>query len=528
MSAPRRAANLASALTLCARRLPDELALVHGSTRWTWAELDARVDALAGELADRGVVAGECVLLDSPNHPDFIVAMYAAWRLGAVLAPVNCRLHASDVAGMARVCRPTAMIAHASTASHATAVADAVGGLRATLWVDGDGPDAVAAQAGHPRRGDHPVRAGDPAWYFFTSGTSGPPKAAVLTHDQLGFVVTNHLADLMPTTTEADRSLVVAPLSHGAGIHLLTQVARGAATVLTESPGLDPDEVWRLVEAERVSNVFTVPTILNMLVEHPAVAAHDHTSLRYVVYAGAPMAGRDQQRARAVLGDVLVQYYGMAEATGNVTVLPSWAHDHRSPEGVEFGTCGYPRTGMQVSIQDPDGAEVATGVDGEVCVAGPAVFPGYLDNPAATEAAFRDGWYRTGDVGQLDESGYLYLTGRLSDMYISGGSNVHPRDIEEKFFGHPDVEEVVVLGMPDTTWGEVGTAVVVRVPGSTLEPAELRSWAAERMARYKVPRHIVFWDELPRSGHGKIARRTVRQRLVDNGWGADGPAGGPR
>jgi fatty-acyl-CoA synthase len=382
--------------------------------------------------------------------------------------------------------------------------------------------------AGTPRRGDHPVRVGDPAWYFFTSGTSGPPKAAVLTHDQLGFVVTNHLADLMPTTTEADRSLVVAPLSHGAGIHLLTQVARGAATVLTESPGLDAVEVWRLVEAERVTNAFTVPTILNMLVEHPAVAAHDHSSLRYVVYAGAPMASRDQQRARSVLGEVLVQYYGMAEATGNVTVLPPWAHDHRPPEGVEFGSCGYPRTGMQVSIQDPDGAEVPPGVDGEICVAGPAVFPGYLDNPAATEAAFRDGWYRTGDVGRFDESGYLYITGRLSDMFISGGSNIHPRDVEEKLFGHPDVDEVIVLGMPDAKWGEIGTAVVVRAPGSTLDEAELRRWAAERMARYKVPRHVVFWDELPRSGYGKIVRRTVRQRLVDAGWGADRPAGGVR
>jgi fatty-acyl-CoA synthase len=528
MSAPRRAANLASALSLCARRLPAELALVHGNTRWTWAELDAQVDALAGELADRGVVAGDCVLLDGPNHPDFVVAMYATWRLGAVLAPVNSRLHDSDVAGMAAVCRPTAMIAHASTASHAAAVADVMGGLRATLWIDGDGPDAVAKAVGAPHLGDHPVSAADPAWYFFTSGTSGPPKAAVLTHDQLGFVVTSHLADLMPTTTEADRSLVVAPLSHGAGVHLLPQVARGAATVLTESPGLDADEVWRLVETERVSNVFTVPTILSMLVEHPAVAAHDHSSLRYVVYAGAPMASRDQQRARSVLGEVLVQYYGMAEATGNVTVLPPRAHAHRSPEGVEFGSCGYPRTGMQVSIQDPDGVEVPPGVDGEICVAGPAVFPGYLDNPAATEAAFRNGWYCTGDVGRFDESGYLYITGRLSDMFISGGSNIHPRDVEEKLFGHPDVDEVVVLGMPDAKWGEVGTAVVVRTPGSTLDAAELRRWAAERMARYKVPRHVVFWDELPRSGYGKIVRRTVRQRLVDGGWGADGPAGGVR
>jgi len=364
---------------------------------------------------------------------------------------------------------------------------------------------------------------GDPAWYFFTSGTSGTPKAAVLTHDQLGFVIASHLVDLMPATTHEDRSLVVAPLSHGAGVHLLPQVARGAATVIPESASLDPAEAWALVESEQISNMFTVPTILNRLVDAPAVQERNHSSLKYVIYAGAPMATRDQSRAREVLGEVLVQYYGMAEATGSVTVLPSREHDHQPPADVEYGTCGYPRVGMQISIQDLDGNERGPGVNGEICVAGPAVFPGYLDNPEATQAAFRDGWYRTGDVGMLDDSGYLYITGRLSDMYISGGSNVHPRDIEEKLLGHPAIAEAVVLGMPDPTWGEVGTAVCVLAPNASVDAEELRSWLTERMARYKVPRHFIFWDELPRSGYGKIVRRTVRDTLVEGGWRTGGP-----
>ncbi|MFD0852189.1 AMP-binding protein, partial [Actinomadura adrarensis] len=171
------------------------------------------------------------------------------------------------------------------------------------------------------------MRAGHPCWYFFTSGTSGAPKAAVLTHDQMGFVVTSHLCDLMPATTHEDVSLVVAPLSHGAGIHLLPQVARGAASVLTVSDRLDPEEVWRSVEAEGVTNAFTVPTILKRLTEHPAVERYDHSSLQYVIYAGAPMHAVDQEYARAVLGDVLVQYCGLGEVTGNITVLPPAAHD---------------------------------------------------------------------------------------------------------------------------------------------------------------------------------------------------------
>lgn len=513
-----RAVNLASILTQTARRLPDADALVHGGTRWTWRDLDERVDALAAEMHRRGVRSGQCVLLDGPNHPEFVQAMFATWRLGAVLVPVNSRLHEDEIASIAGVCTPILMIAHDSVASHVPAVESSVDGHLDVLWLDSTGPSAVASCAGVAGWPDCGMWVGDAAWYFFTSGTSGKSKAAVLSHDQLGYVITNHIADLMPTATETDRSLVVAPLSHGAGMHLLPQVARGAASVIPTSASLDPAKVWQLVETERVTNMFTVPTILKRLVEHDAVRARDHSSLRQVIYAGAPMASADQRRAREELDEVLVQYYGLAEVTGNITVLPSQHHDHTSPPGVEFGTCGFPRTGMQVSIQDESGGELPPGSTGEVCVAGPGVFPGYLHNPEANAAAFRDGWFRTGDVGLLDESGFLYITGRLSDMYISGGSNVHPRDIEEKLINHPDVHEALVLGMPDSTWGEVGVAVCVACEGSAPAEDEIRGWLTERMTRYKVPRHVVFWSELPRSGYGKIVRRTVRDLLVESGW----------
>ena len=178
----------------------------------------------------------------------------------------------------------------------------------------------------------------DPCWFFFTSGTTGRPKAAVLTHGQMAFVITNHLCDLMPGTTEQDVSLAVAPLSHGAGIHLLTQVARAACTVLPASTRFDAEEIWQLVERHRVSNMFTVPTIVKMLVEHPAVDAWDHSSLRYVIYAGAPMYREDQKRALEKLGPVLVQYFGLGEVTGNITVLPPALHEAADAPGARLGT----------------------------------------------------------------------------------------------------------------------------------------------------------------------------------------------
>lgn len=519
MSIPQRAVNLAHLLTQTARRLPDETAIVHGDTRWTWAELDRRVDALAAELRGRGVTPGDCVLLHGPNHPEYVQAMVAVWRVGAVLAPTNFRLTPSDVTVIASVCKPVAVIAHPGGKAHVDAVRE-LGGLSAgTLWMDGDGADTVAGlPAATEPVPTAAVHEGDPAWYFFTSGTSGAPKAAVLTHDQLGFVVTNHIADLMPGLGADDASLAVAPLSHGAGVHLLPQLARGATTVLTTSPGMDGEEVWGLVERERVTNVFTVPTILKMLTEHPAVERFDHSSLRQVIYAGAPMYTVDQEHARQVLGEVLVQYYGLGEVTGNITVLPPAEHGRPLPVGVEFGTCGRPRTGMQVAILDAEGTELGQGETGEICVAGPAVCAGYLDNPDATAAAFADGWFHTGDLGMLDEHGYLYITGRASDMYISGGSNVHPRDIEEKLLAHPGVAEAAVLGMPHPRWGEVGVAVWVATAGVTTSDEEIKAWLEPKLARYKIPRHLVRWDELPKSGYGKIVKRTIREQLLADGW----------
>lgn len=514
-----RAVSLAQALRHNAKRFPDRDAVVHGDTRISWLKLDRMVDELAAELQAGGIGRGDVVLVHSPNHIELIQVMYATWRVGAVFAPTNYRLTAGEAAGLADLCRPKAIICHVDYAGHAEAVRAAVEVTAGTWWIGArEGQDRAIAGIPTGARPTTPaLLPGDHAWYFFTSGTSGRPKAAVLTHDQMGFVLTNHLCDLMPGTTEDDAHLVVAPLSHGAGIHHAAQVARAAKTVLPTSTSMDTDELWSLVERERVTNMFTVPTILKTLAEAPEVTEYDHSTLRYVIYAGAPMYMADREHAREVLGDVLVQYYGLGEVTGNITVLPPHLHDRPSPEGVEFGTCGYPRTGMEVSIRTEDGVEVATGEQGEICVAGPAVFSGYLNNDAANAEAFRDGWFRTGDLGMLDDEGFLYVTGRASDMFISGGSNIYPREIEEKLLKHPAVGECAVLGMPDPKWGEVGVAVCVPKAGHTLAEAELREFLEPQMARYKVPKRFVFWETMPKSGYGKIVKRTIRETLLAPG-----------
>ena len=517
----KRVMNLAQFLRQTAKRYGGEIALVWGERRWTWAELDRRVDAMAVALAARGIGKGDRVLVQSKNCNQMFESLFACFRLGAVWVPTNFRLTADEVAHLAKASGAAAMICGAEFPDHAAAAKQAAPSIRVTISIGaapfGDDYDALVGEHDGQSAPEAAVERDDPCWFFFTSGTTGRPKAAVLTHGQMGFVVTNHLCDLMPATTHRDASLVVAPLSHGAGIHQLAQVARGVKTVLLGSEKFDAAEAWRLIEQWRVSNMFTVPTILNLLAAHPAADKFDHSSLRYAIYAGAPMYREDQKRALKKLGQVLVQYFGLGEVTGNITVLPADLHEPEDGPHAKIGTCGYARTGMQISIQDDNGRELGAGETGEICVCGLAVFAGYYDNPEANAKAFRDGWFRTGDLGHMDAQGFLYITGRASDMYISGGSNVYPREIEEKVLAHPAVAEVAIVGVPDRTWGEVGIAVCVLCSDARLDEEELLAWLAPKVARYKLPRRVFFWTELPRSGYGKITKKLIRAELDARG-----------
>jgi fatty-acyl-CoA synthase len=515
----KRVMNLSGFLVQSARRFPDEIALVWSEKSWTWSQMQRRVSAMAAALQKEfGVVMGDRILVQSQNCNQMFESMFVCFKLGAVWVPTNFRQTPDEVAYLAKVSGAKGMICGHLFPAHVAACQEASPKLKFVISIGkaefGEDYDAIIDRFDGETIAIAAVEHDDPCWFFFTSGTTGRPKAAVLTHGQMGFVITNHLCDLMPGTTHQDASLVVAPLSHGAGIHQLTQVARGAKTVLLPTEKFDIAEAWRLVEHWSVSNMFTVPTILKMLTEHPAVHERDHSSLRYVIYAGAPMYRTDQIHALKTLGPVIVQYFGLGEVTGNITVLPPAEHHVEDDADARPGTCGYARTGMQISIQDDAGNEVPSGTTGEICVIGPAVFAGYYNNPEANAKAFRHGWFRTGDLGHMDEAGFLFITGRASDMYISGGSNVYPLEIEEKILTHPDICEAAVLGVPDPVWGEVGLAVCVARPGSTPDAEEIMAWLGGKLARYKLPRRFVFWPEMPKSAYGKVAKKLIREELT--------------
>jgi fatty-acyl-CoA synthase len=457
---------------------------------------------------------GDRILLHARNSNAVLETMFASWMIGATWVPTNFRLTPPEVAYLAQSSGATVHIVDSAFPEHASIAAAENPACRLQISIGSDDADDWESLARHPAKQTRPadVERDHPAWFFYTSGTTGRPKAGILTHGQMNYIICNHLCDLMPATTEHDVSLVVAPLSHAAGIHVLPQVARGAASVLLSGERLDCDEAWRLVETHRVTNMFTVPTILTMLTRHDAVDRYDHSSLRYVIYAGAPMYRADQVHALRKLGNVLVQYFGLGEVTGNITVLPPALHSEDDAK-MPVGSCGFPRTGMEIAILDDAGQPLDPGATGEICVRGPGVFAGYHNNPDATAKATAHGWFHTGDLGHIDARGFVYITGRASDMYISGGSNVYPREIEEALLLHPAVAEACVVGMPHEKWGESGTAVLVLEQGASTSPADLLQHLDGKLAKYKWPQHFVFWPELPKSGYGKVTKRDVKHLL---------------
>ncbi|WP_434592871.1 AMP-binding protein [Brevibacterium sp. 1718] len=519
---PRRGVNVSHFLTQTARRIPDRLAVVdddHGQ-RWTWAELDARAEALAAALQTGGVDRRDTVLLVSANHAEVIQSFWGILRSGGVIAPPNAALSTEELLGISAEVAPAAVIADRAHADFVTALKD-TGFTGPVFWI-GDLPTAQAAAA--PAEAvDSAVDEDDPCWYFFTSGSTGRPKAATFTHRHLGAVLMNHRCDLFPNEDETGASLVLAPLSHGAGIHMLGQVFGGTPSII--HPGGKPsvESLWPAIDAYGITNAFTVPTILNRIAAgYPEGRGPEDHTLERVIYAGAPMLATDQAQALERLGPCLVQYFGLAEVTGAITILRPEDHGAIPVDDAGIGTCGRARTGVEIVIVDETGAQLPAGEQGEVCVAGPTVCAGYLGRPDANVESFAGGLFHTGDVGYLDERGYLFLTGRKSDMYISGGSNVYPREIEELLLTDTEVAQAVVVGVPDPQWGEIGVAVIERAPSTGNEGAggadadaedlaeRLTALCKSGLAKYKVPKEIHFVETMPVTAYGKLARKELK------------------
>jgi long-chain acyl-CoA synthetase len=510
--------NLGEILAAAARAYPDRTALVwhDGAERRTYREVDERAAALAvGLVEDLKVQPGDRVAVMMSNSPELLETLFATWKAGAVISPLNARLTRDEVLHQVNDCGARVFIVGEEFTDMALSLTDQL--TVETFVLAGPAPAGAGAagtalltdlrdrhageQPPDPATGD-----GDVAWLAYTSGTTGRPKGAMLSHGCLTFVAVSWLADLQRLEPE-DVGLVAAPLTHGAGIMALAFVMKGACQVLLG--GFDPARFLATVAEEKVTHTWLVPTQVRILLDSPAMETADLTSLRSIVYGGAPMYVEDLKEAVARIGPVFVQLFAQTESPMTGTYMRAEEHILNGPGSERLASCGHARSGMEVAILDEDDRRVPPGETGEICIKGPALMNGYWNQPEATAETLRNGWLHTGDIGRMDDHGYVFILDRTKDMVISGGLNVYPREIEEVLLRHPAISQAAVIGIPDPKWGEAVKAVVV-ADGSGLTEAEVVAFAGEHLAGYKKPKSVDFADDLPKTTYGKVDKKAIR------------------
>jgi long-chain acyl-CoA synthetase len=370
--------------------------------------------------------------------------------------------------------------------------------------LEGDAPEMAA------------VNPSDPAWLFYTSGTTGRPKGATLTHRNLLVMTLSYFADIDRIGPE-DTIIHPAPLSHGSGCYSLPHIAKGANNVIPESGHFDPPEIFDLISQYPGVSFFAAPTMITRLVHSREIQSADTANLKSIIYGGGPMYVADLRRALNAFGFKLVQIFGQGEAPMTITALSKAHHAESSHPRYDarLSSTGIARTDVEVRVIDENDNALPSGEVGEVAVRGDVVMAGYWKNPGATADTLRGGWLHTGDIGFMDEEGFLTLKDRLKDMIISGGTNIYPREVEEVLLKHDAVLEASVVGRPHPDWGEEVVAFLVPRDNVKLPEGELNRLCLEHIARFKRPKAYYFLDALPKNNYGKILKTDLRGRLIE-------------
>ncbi len=506
--------NLANLLQRAGRSDPQNAALALGTRPVAaYGDLARRVATIAGRLRERhGLQAGERVALALSNCPESIELLFACWHAGLAAVPMNAKLHGSEFAYMlensgARLCFVTsdlaATIGAAAKAMPAGGTVVEIGSADHRKLAEGE-PAEIAT-----------VAPDDLAWLFYTSGTTGRPKGAMITHRNLFAMLLSYFIDV-DRVAPGDAIIHAAPLSHGSGLYILPHLAAGACQVVPESGGFDPAEVLDLLPAHPGSSLFMAPTMVKRFTDHGSEG--DTRNLKTVVYGGGPMYVEDLKRAMARFGPVFVQIYGQGESPMTITSLTRAQHqdsDHPDYEA-RLASVGRPQSVVEVRVADGEDRSLPPGALGEVLARGDSVVPGYWQNPEGSAETLRGGWLHTGDLGVMDEAGFLTLKDRSKDVIISGGANIYPREVEEVLLQHEAVSACAVIGRPDPDWGEAVFAFVVPREGAPPDDAALDAHCLEKIARFKRPKGYRFVAALPKNNYGKVLKTALREMLDES------------
>ena len=510
-----------------ARRLPHAEAIADGDLRLTYAELDAEVTSAARAFVAAGLAVGDRVAIWAPNSARWIVAALGLQRAGGVLVPLNTRFRGAEAAfvlGKSRariLCTVTGFLGRDYPADLAAATGAGLPDLELVIVLSGAARDGLVAwqdfiaggaviPGSEVGRRAAEIGPDDLSDMLFTSGTTGNPKGAMCTHGQTlrAYAVWGRVVGLR----EGDRYLIVNPFFHGFGYKAGWLVSIMAGATILPAPTLDVPHVLELVRRERVTVLPGPPTLYQTMLEHPDFSAEGVSSLRLAVTGAANVPPALLYRIKEELGfEHIVTGYGLTESCAIVSMCR-----YDDPLETVAATSGRPLPGLEVIVVDGDGRPVPAGTEGEVLVRGYTVMRGYFGEESQTAATIdADGWLHTGDIGVIDESGRIRITDRIKDMYIVGGFNAYPAEIESILSRHPRVAQAAVIGVPDSRMGEAGAAFVVPRAGEHVGEADLIAWSRENMANYKVPRQVHVVTELPVNAAGKVLKTVLRDRLAN-------------
>jgi len=501
--------NLSLTLQTTAKIHPDRPAISWEGGQLSYGAFERDVQSIAGALIARhGLQPGARVALAMENCPDYFPLLYGIWRAGLAAVPLNSKLHPKEMAWILADSQTKLCIASPKLADGLSAP-----GLGALPPIVATGAaDHRALLSGDPVAGS-PSDSNAEAWLFYTSGTTGRPKGAMLSHRNLLFACHCYYADIDYIDTR-DTILHAAPLTHGSGLYGLAHIARGGNNVILEG-SFEPEQVFAALATTANVSMFAAPTMVSRLINHPLAGSADTRGLKTIIYGGAPMYVADLERALELLGPKLYNLYGQGETPMTITGLDKSVHaDSGHPKWEErLASAGVARTGVAVKIVGEDGRELPHGDIGEIVTRSDCVMLGYWNNPDANAKAIRDGWLWTGDLGSMDAGGFVTLKDRSKDLIISGGSNIYPREIEDVLLRHPAVLEVAVIGRPHADWGEEVIAFVVSRDGASIEASDLDRLCLDNIARFKRPKSYLFVDALPKNNYGKILKTELRRQL---------------
>jgi acyl-CoA synthetase (AMP-forming)/AMP-acid ligase II len=506
--------NVGYFLTAAGEHYSERPAFICGNQTTTYSQANVRTDRLAAALKRLGLVRGERVGVLMWNCPAMLESFFATWKAGGCIVPLNPRFLANEVVYQLRDSRMASVVFGEEFREMMNQVREQAPSLKHLISLGQPlmgqlGFEDLIAREDASEKFGKDISDDDLAWLFYTSGTTGRPKAAMLTHGNLSFMALGAVADLMRIEPE-DVGLHAAPLTHASGFLSLAMVLKGSAQVILQTHRFSPETFCAAVAKHRVTTTWLVPTQVNLLLRYPDLESWDLASLKWIVYGGAPMHVALLKEAVTRIGRVFVQLYGLGESPMTATYMRAQEHVLVGAEAKRLASCGHARSGIEIRILANDGQEMPREEVGEICLRGQSVMKGYWERPEATSATIQGGWLHTGDLGYLDENGYLYIVDRTKDVIISGGANIYPREIEEVLMRHPAIAEVCVFGIPDDLWGEAVKAAVVLKPGAISSAEEIIQFAGEHMAGYKKPKSVDFLIELPKSAVGKILKRGLR------------------